>query len=186
VRGRVLDAGCGAGRVALHLQERGSEVVAIDISPGAIEVCRRRGVRDARLLDLAALADSSDLGVFDTVVLFGNNFGMFENAKRASTLLRRLRRVCAERSRIIAGTVDPYDTDEPVHLEYHARNRQRRRMAGQVRMRVRHRDFATPWFDWLFVSRGELQDIASGAGWQFVRSIPEKGAAYVAILEPAA
>ena len=150
VRGRVLDAGCGAGWVALHLQERAREIVAIDVSPGAVEVCRRRGVKDARLVDLASVTDSSDLGTFDTVVLFGNNFGMFENAKRAPMLLRRLRRVCTERGRILVGTLDPYDTDDPSHLAYHARNRQRGRMGGQVRLRIRHRDFATPWFDWLF------------------------------------
>src|SRR5690242_8898085 len=38
VRGRVLDVGCGAGRVSLHLQARGHDVVAIDESPLAIEV----------------------------------------------------------------------------------------------------------------------------------------------------
>ena len=49
-RGRVLDVGCGAGRVGLHLQERGHDVVGIDLSPLAVEVSRRRGVRDARKL----------------------------------------------------------------------------------------------------------------------------------------
>jgi methylase of polypeptide subunit release factors len=58
VRGRVLDVGAGAGRVALHLQERGHEVVAIDISPGAVEVCRRRGVRDARVCPIEDVDES--------------------------------------------------------------------------------------------------------------------------------
>ncbi len=75
VRGRVLDVGAGAGRVSLHLQERGHEVVAIDISPGAVEVCRRRGVRDARLCRFEDVGP--ELGVFDTVVMWGNNFGLF-------------------------------------------------------------------------------------------------------------
>src|SRR5207244_242299 len=47
VRGRVLDIGAGGGRVALHFQERGLDVVSIDVSPGAVEVMRERGVRDA-------------------------------------------------------------------------------------------------------------------------------------------
>ena len=66
-RGRVLDAGCGSGRVARELQRRGRDVIGIDISPLAIEAARRLGVRDARVL---ALADAdAELGSFDSIVL---------------------------------------------------------------------------------------------------------------------
>lgn len=45
VKGRVLDVGCGAGRHSLYLQEKGFDVLGIDISPLAIEVCKRRGLK---------------------------------------------------------------------------------------------------------------------------------------------
>ena len=44
-RGRAVDVGCGAGRVALYLQNKGHPVIGIDNSPGAIDVCRERGVK---------------------------------------------------------------------------------------------------------------------------------------------
>ena len=57
VRGRVLDIGCGPGRHALYLQEKGHEVVGIDNSPLAIEVAKKRGLRD-----LAIMATLYDTG----------------------------------------------------------------------------------------------------------------------------
>jgi SAM-dependent methyltransferase len=50
--GPVLDLGAGAGRAALYFQQRGLPVTAVDASPGAVEVCRRRGVADVRLGDV--------------------------------------------------------------------------------------------------------------------------------------
>ena len=73
-RGRVLDVGCGAGRVALHLQTRGHEVVGVDISPLAVEVAKRRGARDVRVLSVTKIG--RELGRFDTFVMYGSNFGL--------------------------------------------------------------------------------------------------------------
>ena len=178
VRGRVLDAGLGAGRVALELQRRGRSVVGIDISPGAVEVARERGVRDVRLLTFEEVDDS--IGQFDTIVMLGNNFGLFGSPSKARRLLRRLRPLA---DRIVAASIDPHATEDPAHLAYQERNRRRGRMAGQLRLRVRYRDLIGPWFDYLFVSPDEMASILEGTQWRITRLLQSGSAYYVAILE---
>jgi SAM-dependent methyltransferase len=178
VRGRVLDVGVGAGRVALELQARGRKVVAIDVSPGAVEVARSRGVRDVRLLALEDV--DATLGRFDTVVMYGNNFGLFASPAKARRLLQRLRPLA---ERIVAGSNDPYATGDPAHLAYQARNRERGRMPGQLRLRVRYRDLVGPWFAYLIVSPEEMEEIVEGTGWQIRRLVQDEGSYYVAVLE---
>jgi 2-polyprenyl-3-methyl-5-hydroxy-6-metoxy-1,4-benzoquinol methylase len=182
VRGRVLDIGCGAGRHALYFQEQGYQVVAIDISPLAVQVCQERGVRDVRVLAITQL--SRALGSFDTITLWGS-FGLMSNFKRARWLLRRFHGMTTNQGRIIAAALNPYGTDDPVYLAYHEHNRQRRRMAGQIRLRVRFRQYATPWFDLLLVSPDELRDILAGTGWQIHRLLGDENGQYVAIIDRA-
>lgn len=178
VRGRVLDVGVGAGRVALELQARGREVVAIDVSPGAVEVARNRGVSDVRLLAFEEV--DASLGHFDTVVMYGNNFGLFGSRAKARRLLRRLRPFVA---RIVATSNDPYATEDPAHLTYHERNRARGRMSGQLRLRVRYRDLVGPWFEYLIVSPDEMADIVESTGWQLRRLVRDEGSYFVAVVD---
>jgi SAM-dependent methyltransferase len=181
VRGRVLDIGCGAGRVALHLQERGHEVVGIDISPAALKVARQRGVKDVRELPVTRIG--ADLGVFETFVMFGNNFGLLASGRRAPWLLRRFRSIATEDARILAESVNPYATDNPDHLAYHRRNKRRGRMPGQLRIRIRHGYYATPWFDYLLASPDEMAALIEGTGWELRRVIDEGEHVYVGVLE---
>ena len=181
VRGRVLDVGAGAGRVSLHLQEKGYDVVATDISPLAIEACRRRGVRDARVVAVEDI--DSSLGAFDTILFYGNNLALFGSPAKARRLLARLHRLTGERARIVGGSLDPHQTDDPVHLDYHARNRDRGKPVGSVRIRVRYRRLRTPWIDLLFLSPGELAELATGTGWRVQKVLEGRGPLYVAVLE---
>jgi SAM-dependent methyltransferase len=181
VRGRVLDIGCGGGRVCLEAQAKGLDVVGIDISPGAVEACRRRGVRDVRLLGIDDVDES--VGPIDTIVMFGNNFGLFARPAKAKRLLRRFARLTTERGRIVATSLHVYKTDDPVHLAFHERNRKRGRLAGELRLRVRFRDLAGPWFDYLIVSTDELGEIVMDTGWTIARLLEDDGPAYCAVLE---
>jgi len=178
VHGRVLDVGVGAGRVALELQARGREVVAIDVSPGAVRVARSRGVKDVRQLAFEDVDES--LGRFNTLVMFGNNFGLFGSRAKARRLLRRLRPFV---ERIVAASNDPYATNDPAHLAYQERNRARGRMPGQLRLRVRYRDLVGPWFEYLIVSPNEIAELVQGTGWKIRHLIRADGSFYVAVLD---
>ncbi len=56
-------------------------------------------------------------------------------------------------------------------------------MAGQVRIRVRYLKYATPWFDYLFVSRAEMRAILDGTGWKVRHILSSRSPAYVAVIE---
>jgi 2-polyprenyl-3-methyl-5-hydroxy-6-metoxy-1,4-benzoquinol methylase len=81
VKGRVLDIGCGAGRHALYLQKKGFNVLGIDNSPLAIKVCKLRGLRKTKVMSIAQV--NFRPGSFDTVLMFGSNFGLFGSFKGA-------------------------------------------------------------------------------------------------------
>ena len=180
-RGRVLDIGCGAGRHALYLQERGHDLLGVDISPLCLKVARMRGLRKTRLLSITQV--SSSLGAFDTILLLGNNFGLLENPTRARWLLRRFKTVTAPDGRLITGSNDIYQTDDERNLSYQRNNRKRGRMSGQIRLRVRYRHYATPYADYLMVSREEMDQIVSGTGWTVARTYEGPHALYTAVLE---
>ena len=182
-RGRILDIGCGAGRVALHLQQKGLDVVGVDISTLAIKVCRLRGLRKARALSIADV--TRKLGVFDTLLLLGNNFGLCGSCRQTQLLLRRFYGMTTARAQIIAQTFDPYVGASAHDRAYQRRNERRGRLGGQIRMRVRYRMAATPWFDYLFVSKAELARIVSDTGWRIARCIDGERSRYVAVLEKA-
>lgn len=181
VRGRVLDIGCGPGRHSLWLQKKGHDVVGIDASPLTIQVAKLRGLKSARVMAISRLR--FPLGSFDTILLLGNNFGLLGNVDRGRRLLRRLRTLTTNEGRLIAESMDPRDTENPDHLAYHARNRQRGRLPGQVRIRVRHRRLASGWFDYLFVSREEMSEILQGTRWRISRVLASKGPSYIAVID---
>lgn len=181
VHGRVLDVGCGAGRHSLEAQRRGLGVVAIDISPGAVEVCRRRGVRDVRLLPLAAV--DASLGAFDTVLMMCGNFGLVGTAREAVLVLRTLHGMTTQSARIVLDSVDPHQDNDSADLSYQERNRARGHLPGQVTIRLRYRGSATPWFELLNLSARELEGLVGEAGWRLAHLVEAEPPEYYAVLE---
>lgn len=180
-RGRVLDIGCGAGRHALYLQEQGFDVTGIDSSPGAVKVCKLRGLQKALVRSISEV-DRFRPGSFDTILMFGNNFGLLGGARRAAGLLQKLSLVSAPGAMIIAGTRDPHLTNDPDHLRYQRLNRARGRLPGQLRLRVRYARLIGEWFDYLLVSPREMEQVLKGSYWHIERLIGSGEPSYFGIL----
>ena len=122
------------------------------------------------------------LGVFETVMMMCNNFGLFGSATGARRLLRRLALITSEEARIVAGSRDPYGTDNSDHLAYHEQNRKQGRMSGQLRLRTRHGLYVGRWFDYLLASPDEMRELAASGGWQVERLLEDDDSYYVGIL----
>ena len=180
-KGKVLDIGCGAGRHVLYLQKQGLDVTGIDASFGAVQVCKARGVEKVLQRPLADVGKFKP-STFDTIVMLGNNFGLFGSFQGARRLLKKIHRVTSVNARIIAATRNPARTTNPDHLEYQRLNRRRGRMPGQIRFRVRFEGAIGPWMDYLFVSPDEMTAIIHGTGWEIDKLLDTGSANYFAII----
>jgi len=102
---RILDAGCGPGRVAGVLAQRGHDVVGVDVDPELIEAAEqdypgpRYLVADLAELDLPARGISEP---FDVIVSAGNVMASAAPSTRPE-ILRRLRAHCADDGRTVIG-----------------------------------------------------------------------------------
>ena len=98
--GRVLDAGCGTGRVGRRLHELGYVVVGVDADDRMVDVARRRSPGPRwEVADLAEL----DLGEsFDLVVMAGN-IVPFLPADRLDRAMRRIGSHLVEGGAVVCG-----------------------------------------------------------------------------------
>jgi SAM-dependent methyltransferase len=99
---RVLDAGCGTGRVALRLAELGYACVGVDVDPRMLEVARERGPGlPWYQADLAALELPAE-PPFEAIVCAGNVIPLLTPGTWAAAI-RRLAGLLVPGGALVAG-----------------------------------------------------------------------------------
>jgi len=163
--GPILDLGCGAGRASLFLQTLGQEVTGVDASPGAVDVCRARGVRDVRLADLRNPPTDKQWGA---ILLLCGNLGLAGDWDHVRELLALLADSSRQDATLIADTVDPTvgeDDSAP------ARSYQRRQVAkghyeGLVGLRLHYGEMTSPWWSQSNILIRDMPALIKGTGWR--------------------
>lgn len=158
--GRVLDVGCGAGSHSLYLQdEKGMDVTSIDISPGAVEACKLRGLNKVSVQNVMEFEGET----FDTVLLLMNGAGMCGRLKRITAFLKKLKILLNEDGQVLLDSSDiiyMFDEDEDggvwitADTDYY----------GEVDYYVRYKGEEES-MDWMYLDYNTLQNAARANGF---------------------
>ncbi len=167
-RGRVLDVGAGAGCHSLVLQARGLAVRALDVSPEAVEVMRRRGVRDVRCGDVFSFSGER----FDTLLILMNGIGLVGTLDGLDRFLRDVPRLLAEGGQILLDSFDPGPADPERPQEY----------PGEMRFQLEYRGLRGAFYDFVFLDLETLRRHAECAGWNCESIWQEEEGHYLARL----
>jgi SAM-dependent methyltransferase len=162
---KVLDVGCGVGRVALYLQEKEHIVVGLDSCPEAIQVVKIRGLKYSYLSNICDIVKPPFFDSFDVVLMMGNNFGICGDVDKTERLLLRLKSFLSENGLIILSVRDPLNTEKAIHHSYHQMNRQKGRAPGLLRLRVIYRDLVDDWWELLTVCAPKAEKMLNNTGY---------------------
>jgi hypothetical protein len=98
--------------------------------------------------------------------------------------LAHTRRLTGRGGQLLLNSVDVRQTDDPVHLAYHQRNRQAGRCVGAVRIRLEYQGHRGPYCGWLHVDQETLAQHARSGGWDCAIVLEQEGGEYLARLTP--
>jgi len=158
-RGRILDVGAGAGCHSLVLQSRGLDVDAIDISPGCVEVMRRRGVEKSYHRNILDLRNSR----YDTVLMLMNGIGISGSLDGLNLFIQSLDTLLAPRGQLFADSTDLtvkfLKKDEAVYDEEGG-------YCGETDFVMIYKGMRSDPFSWLYVDFELLHTICSFHGFR--------------------
>jgi len=177
-RGHVLDVGAGSGLHSLVLQDRGLAVTSIDISPHAVEIMKRRGVKDAHCADVFEFQG----GPYNTILLLGRGIGMVETIIGLDRFLAHAQGLVAADGLVLLNSLDVRVTDNPTHLAYYEANRKAGRYVGENRVQFSFQGKSGANCCWLYVDPDTLKERAEAASWRCDVILQEEDANYLAKL----
>ena len=112
---RILDAGCGPGRVSAVLHACGHEVVGVDVDPELIAAANADHVGPTWLIaDLSELdlASQGQIEPFDAAVIAGNVLAFVASGTEQRVLTRIAQHLKPDGFAVVGFHTDRYDMDE--------------------------------------------------------------------------
>ncbi len=158
--GNVLDIGCGAGSHSLHLQNnRKLNVKAIDISEGAVEVCKSRGIKQAEVQDIF----NHPPATYNTLLFLMNGSGIIGTLSNIDRFFAHIKTLLAPNGQVLMDSSDIsylfQDEDGGFWVDASAG------YYGEMRYKLTYKTQESQEFDWLYIDYNTLQNAANANGF---------------------
>lgn len=154
-KGKVLDLGAGSGNHALVLQNKRFDVTAIDVSEGACEVMRLRGVEKIVCADVMEFSTEK----FDTLLLMMNGIGFCGYIDDLKLFLAHAGRLLKKGGQILFDSSDVcylYEDLDPTADPYY----------GETDYQYEYNGEKGEWFSWLYIDEWTMRKVAKECGWE--------------------
>lgn len=165
-KGRTLDVGAASGCHSLVLQERGTDVTAIDISPLSVETMKQRGVNKVLEQDFFSLSGQQ----FDTILMLMNGIGIVGTLERMPMFFHLLDKILAPGGQLLCDSSDisfVFETEDG-NIEYPDTGS----YYGELVFHMQYKDTIGEPFPWLYIDKETLKRIAEENGY-FVEIVAE-------------
>jgi SAM-dependent methyltransferase len=169
---KILDIGAGAGAHSLYLQQQEKDVTALEAAPGAVEILRQRGVEKIVEADIFDYTGEK----FDTLLLLMNGIGLAGKIDGLKELLPRLKNLISQDGIIL------FDSSDISYL-YEGSEMPEGKYYGEISYRYVYGPKKGEWFDWLYVDKVTMAEIAEEAGFSLDILFEDETAQYLGILQ---
>lgn len=158
-KGKTLDVGAGAGCHSLVLQEKETDVTAVDISPLSVETMKQRGVRNVLCQDFFTLLGQK----YDTILMLMNGIGIVGTLERMPDFFKQLDRILSPGGQLICDSSDISYVfeDEDGFIEYPDEEG----YYGELSFRMQYKDCLGEPFQWLYIDSETLKSVAEDNGY---------------------
>lgn len=158
--GPILDVGCGAGSHALYLQnKRKMQVTAIDLSKGAIAICKERGIRDAQIKNFFAVQNQK----YRTLLFLMNGSGIIGKLDNIDQFFRHCKTLLDKNGQILLDSSDlSYlyaEEDGGFWIDAN------QKYYGELSYQLQYKKKESSWFDWLYIDYNTLQNASNANGF---------------------
>jgi SAM-dependent methyltransferase len=153
-RGTVLDIGAGAGSISLQLQQKNTEVTAIEISPNAVNIMKLRGVKHVVQQDIFEFEGAK----FDTLLLLMNGIGLTGNISTLRLFLQHAKKLLRPGGQLL------FDSSDVAYL-YGRKIPKLEHYYGEIMYQYEYKKQKSEWFSRLYIDQQTLKTIAEEEGW---------------------